>query len=34
MGAVYRKAIKWRDSITLSEETGNNVEKITILLLM
>ena len=27
MGAVYRKAIKWRDSITFSEEIGNSVEK-------
>ena len=28
MGAVYRKAIKWRDSITFSEEIGSNIEKI------
>ena len=27
MGAVYIKAIKWRNSITFSEETGNNIEK-------
>ena len=24
---VYRKPIKWRDSITISEETGNNFKK-------
>ena len=28
MGAVYIKAIKWIDSITFSEEIGNNIEKI------
>ena len=28
MGATYRKAIKWRDSIIFSEEIGNNIEKI------
>ena len=28
MGAVYRKAIKWRDSITFSEEIRSNIEKI------
>ena len=27
MGATYRKAIKWRDSIIFSEEIGNNIEK-------
>ena len=27
MGEAYNKVIKWRDSITLPQETGNNIEK-------